>query len=289
VYTVPHNQIKYGYVYGLLEDHQITCAVVAPSLLRYLRPYFKEINLPALKYCILVGEASPLDLITEWANCIPNARIFDFYGPTEATIYCTYYEFKRDRKNKSLFGMLCIGKEMKGTLTIVVDESHNFLAQGEKGELCISGDQVSPGYWNNPERNARAFFEKEYDGKIERFYCTGDLSYRDNEGDLMLYGRLDSQAKIQGYRVELGEIEFHAREFLKGSNAVVITFTNHLGNTELAIFVEGQEAVVPALIDHIKSKVPAYMVPTKVIVQHQLPLNANGKVDKRKLKEKIVL
>jgi amino acid adenylation domain-containing protein len=289
VYTVPHNQIKYGYVYGLLEDHQLTCAVVAPSLLRYLRPYFKEIRLPTLTNCILVGEASPLDLITEWSNCIPNARIFDFYGPTEATIYCTYYEFKRDRENKALFGMLCIGKEMKGTVTIVVDESQNILPQGEKGELCISGDQVSPGYWNDAEKNSQSFFEKEYNGKMQRFYRTGDLSYRDNDGDLMLYGRLDSQAKIQGYRVELGEIEFHAREFLKGKNAVVITFANHLNNTELAIFVEGEEAIVPALIDHIKNKVPAYMVPTKVIAQHQLPLNANGKVDKKKLKEKIVL
>ena len=183
--------------------------------------------------------------------------------------------------------MLCIGKAMKGTTTLVIDDNLNILSDGKKGELCICGDQVSPGYWSNPEKNAQAFFEKQQEGKMERFYRTGDLSYRDNEGDLMLYGRLDSQAKIQGYRVELGEIEFHAREYLKGNNAVVLTFTNDIGNTELAIFIEGEEAIVPPLIDHIKAKVPPYMVPTKIIVQHQLPLNANGKVDKRKLKEKI--
>ena len=94
--------------------------------------------------------------------------------------------------------MLCVGKEMKGTTTVVIDDNFKILPDGEKGELCICGDQVSPGYWNSPEKNAQAFFEKSYSGKIERFYRTGDLCHRDNEGDLLLYGRLDSQAKIQG-------------------------------------------------------------------------------------------
>lgn len=287
VYTVPHHQIKYSYVYGLLEDHRISCAVVAPSLLRYLRPYFKEIDLPAMKYCLLVGEASPADLISEWANCVPRAGIYNFYGPTEVTIYCTYYKVKRDSEIKTLFGMLCIGKPMKNAKTIVIDEDLNILSNGEKGELCISGDQVSPGYWNNPGKNAKSFFEKEYDGKKERFYRTGDLCYCDNDEDLMMYGRLDSQAKIQGYRVELGEIEHHAREFLKGRNAVVLTFINSIGNAELAIFVEEKGTNTSLLIDYLKTKLPYYMIPVKIITEPELPLNSNGKIDKVKLKEKL--
>jgi len=287
VYTIPHDQIKYSYVFGLLEDHQLTFGAVAPSMLRYLKPYFGEINLPVLKYCILTGEASPVDLVHQWQKCVPNAQLFNFYGPTETTIYCTYYEIDRGGEIKSLYGMLSIGKPMKNVKAIVVDENCNVLPKGEKGELCICGEQVSPGYWNSPEKNAQAFFEKEWNALTERFYHTGDLCYIDKDDNLMLYGRLDSQAKIQGYRVELGEIEHHAREYLKGNNAVVLTFTNSIGNTELAIFVEGKEVDISALTDHLRNKVPPYMVPTKIAIEKEFPLNSNGKVDKRKLKEKM--
>jgi acyl-CoA synthetase (AMP-forming)/AMP-acid ligase II len=256
-------------------------------MLRYLKPYFEEINVPGLKYCILTGEASPIDLVQQWKKCIPKAEIYNFYGPTEATIYCTCYKINRSGEIKTLNGMLSIGKPMKNVEAIVIDENYNILSKGEKGELCVSGDQVSPGYWNSPEKNAEAFFEKEYHGIIQRFYHTGDLCYYDNEESLMLYGRLDSQAKIQGYRVELGEIEYHAREYLEGNNAVVITFTNYIGNTELALFIEGEKINTASLINYLKTKIPLYMIPTKIIMEHAFPLNANSKVDKRKLKEKI--
>ena len=134
VYTIPHDQIKYSYVFGLLEDHQLTFGAVAPSMLRYLKPYFGEINLPVLKYCILTGEASPVDLVHQWQKCVPNAQLFNFYGPTETTIYCTYYEIDRGGEIKSLYGMLSIGKPMKNVKAIVVDENCNVLPKGEKGE-----------------------------------------------------------------------------------------------------------------------------------------------------------
>ena len=103
----------------------------------------------------------------------------------------------------------------------------------------------------------------------------------------MLYGRLDSQAKIQGYRAELGEIEFHAREYLNGNNAVVLTFTNSIGNTELALFIEGAIINTIPLIDYMKTKLPFYMIPTKVLIEQEFPINTNSKVDKIKLKEKL--
>ena len=287
VYTVPHDQIKFSYSYGLLKDHQLTLAAVAPSMIRYLKPYFEEINLPAVKYFIFTGEASPADLVDEWRKSIPNAGIYNFYGPTETTIYCTYYKIKSDAKIKMLYGMLSIGRPMKNVTAIIIDENRNILSKGEKGELCICGQQVSPGYWNDPEKNIRAFFEKEYEGKLERFYHTGDLCYYDDDKSLMLYGRLDSQTKIQGYRVELGEIEHYTREYLKGNNAVVITYTNLIGNTELALFIEGNKIDTSSLIDYMRTKLPHYMIPSKIIVEPEFPLNSNGKVDKRKLKERL--
>lgn len=285
-YTIPHDQIKYSYVYGLLEDHELTFGAMAPSMIRYLRPYFDEINIPSMRYSILTAEASPVALIDEWATCIPNAEIFDFYGPTEATIYCTYNKYNRHGNNKQLNGMLSIGIQMPGLKAIIIDEEVNLLETPNlKGELCIAGDQVTPGYWKNPEKNKESFFEMDIDGIPTRFYKTGDSCYFDNDGDIMLAGRLDYQVKIQGYRIELGEIEYHAREFLCGQNAVAVAFNNQMGNTEIALFVEGSLNNEKELMVHLNSKMPFYMIPTRINVKPIFPINNNGKVDRNVLKQ----
>lgn len=287
-YTIPHDQIKYSYVFGLLDDHQLTFGAMAPSMIRYLRPYFNEINIPAFRYCILTAEASPLELVKEWSDCIPNAEIYDFYGPTEATIYCTYYKLPANNEAKQLNGMLSIGKPMNGLKAIIKDDNNKILEPGEKGELCISGPQLTPGYWNNAEKNMESFVELVYEGINQRFYKTGDLCYFDIDGDIMYSGRIDFQVKIQGYRVELGEIEHHAREFMRGQNAVAIAFENKTTNTEIALFIEGELDATKELTAYLKSKIPPYMIPTKIIGENIFPLNNNGKVDRNILKKLIV-
>ncbi len=286
-YTIPHDQIKYSYVYGLLEDQQMTFGAMAPSMIRYLRPYFDEINIPSMRYNILTAEASPVDLIVEWSKCIPNAEIFDFYGPTEATIYCTYQKFNRDGLNKQLNGMLSIGKAMPGLNAIIIDEDKKILRSNQKGELCVSGNQLTPGYWKNPQKNGESFFELEVDGAQKRYYKTGDSCYFDEDGDIMMAGRLDYQVKIQGYRIELGEIEFHAREFLKGQNAVAIAFNNQMDNTEIALFIEGIVIDEAMLLEYLNGKMPYYMIPTKILTESQFELNKSGKVDRFWLKNRI--
>lgn len=288
-YTIPHDQIKYSYVYGLLEDHKLTFGAMAPSMIRYLRPYFEEICLPEMRYNILTAEASPVDLVTEWSKCIPNAEIYDFYGPTETTIYCTYYKYVRNSVNKHINGMISIGKAMSGLTAVILDETRNILGANQKGELCISGGQLTPGYWNNPEKSAESFFEMEWRGTICRFYKTGDSCFFDNEGDIMYAGRLDFQVKIQGYRIELGEIEYHSREFLQGQNAVAIAFENKTGNTEIALFLESELTDTNILLEYLKSKMPYYMIPTKILNTKRIPLNVNGKIDRNILKNAIIL
>lgn len=283
-FTIPHDRIKYSYVYGLLEDHQLTFGAMAPSMIRYLRPYFDEINIPSMRYNILTAEASPLSLIDEWAKCIPYAEIYDFYGPTEATIYCTFNKYNKLGANKQLNGMLSIGKPMNGLNAIIVDEKKQLLGENQRGELCISGDQITPGYWQNAEKNAECFFELKEGNTIKRYYKTGDSCYFDNDGDIMLAGRLDYQVKIQGYRVELGEIEYHAREFLSGQNTVAIAYPAQNENMEIALFVEGEFTDKERLIDYLIRKVPSYMIPSKIIVKDIFPLNANGKTDRILLK-----
>lgn len=286
VYTIPHGQVKYVYASGLIEDHHITFGAMAPSMLRYLQPYFAEMDATSLKACILTAEACPVNLMEDWYNCATNTEIYDFYGPTEATIYCTYYKLTRGGNNKSLNGIISIGKPLANCVGLILDEQGNELPADEKGELCVAGDQVTKGYWKNDEKNASSFFYKEVNGKKMRFYHTGDLCYKDEDGDIMYSGRLDHQAKIQGFRVELGEIEYHAREYLK-KNAVCIAFDNEKCLTEIAMFIESTEFDAEDLLAYMRTKMPAYMIPTRLFFVPVFPLNSNDKTDKVKLKEMI--
>jgi amino acid adenylation domain-containing protein len=287
VYTIPHDQIKYSYVYGLLDDHQITFGAMAPSMIRYLRPYFKEIHFTSMRNNIITAEASPFDLIMEWSKCVPNADIYNFYGPTECTIYCTYQKFYRDGENKMVNGMLSIGKTLSGSSAIIIDKEKRLLGSDLSGELCISGEQLTPGYLNNNDKNNESFFFININGVAKRYYKTGDLAYIDTDGDIMLSGRLDYQVKIQGYRVELGEIEFHARTFLNGQNVIALDVANKIGSTEIALFIEGNLTDERRLIEYLKSKIPYYMVPTLIKTIKKFPLNTNGKLDRFILKEQL--
>jgi amino acid adenylation domain-containing protein len=286
VYTIPHDQIKYSYAYGLLGDHELTFGIFAPSMIRFLRPYFNEINLPKLRYCILTAEASPVDLVLEWSYCIPNASIYNFYGPTEATIYCTYYPVPGIADIKQANGMLCIGKVFDGIKAVILDEILQEVPRYVKGEMYISGKQLTRGYWANPEKNDECFVTFEHNGLSERYYKTGDLCFQDDDDDIMYCGRMDYQVKIQGYRIELGEIEFNAREIIGGRNAIAYTFEGSSGNQEIALCLEIDSIDQDFFLKALKSKLPNYMIPSKIFHFTEFPLNTSGKIDRNFIKNK---
>ena len=284
VYTVPYGQVKYIYAASLIQEHKITFGAMAPSMLTYLRPYFDEFDATSMKTTILTAEACPVDLMEEWYKCAKNTEIYDFYGPTEATIYCTYYKLSRDKQNLSQNGIISIGVPMANIQAIITKENGELVNGQEKGELCVAGGQVTPGYWKNEEKNTSSFFKK--DGV--RYYHTGDLCYWDESGNILYCGRIDQQAKIQGFRVELGEIEFHARAYYnKEYRVVAIAFDNTQGLTEIALFVESVEQDTKDLLDYLRSKMPHYMIPSRIIFEQQFPLNKSEKIDRTTLKKKL--
>lgn len=283
IYTIPKSKIKYNYIFELLDEHNLTVALMVPSILHYLRPYFNEIHAPSMKYNLFCGEALPLDVTQEWSHCLPNTEIFNVYGPTENTIFCTCYKFNRNTINKEYNGVLCIGKPMLGVEIIIVDEKNQLLPSGEKGELCLAGELLTPGYWKNEEKNNEVFFFTDCKGNSTRFYKTGDLCVEDKEGDIMYLGRIDFQTKIQGFRVELSEVEFHTKAFLGKINAVAIALTNKIGNTEIGLVFESEEFKTNELLDYLKTKMPAYMIPTQLKFVKTFPLNINGKTDRKAL------
>ncbi|PIA77533.1 hypothetical protein BFR04_08830 [Gaetbulibacter sp. 4G1] len=283
VYTIPKDEIKYSYIFELMEDHELTYSLMVPSILHYLRPYFDEINCPSMKFSLFCGEALPLDVTEEWSKCIPNATIANVYGPTECTIYCMDYTYKRNSENKTHNGVLTIGKNMLNTSTIIVDDDNNEVETGKEGELCLSGVQLTPGYWKNEKKNKQVFFDKHHNGKNTRFYRTGDLCCADKDGDVLYLGRVDFQAKIQGFRVELSEIEFHVKATLNKMNAVAVAFTNSIHNTEIGLVIESKPINTKELLDNLNEKLPKYMIPTQIKFADSFPLNSNGKTDRNKL------
>ena len=286
VYTVPRDQIKYLYAYKLMKDKQLTFVKMPPSTLSYLQPYFASIHLPYLRYCLMGGEAFPAKLAEQWSPCVPNAQIQNVYGPTEFTINSHIFNWDTaNSKKKSNHGIVSIGKCFGDSVAIVVNEKLQPLADHEKGELCLSGNQQTRGYWKDEPQTDKAFFILEEDGTKRRYYRTGDLVYRDSDGDYMFVGRLDSQVQVDGFRVELGEIEKHAIDFLEGSNLVAFANVNARNVTELFFFVESTSCKVESISDYLGKNLPAYMVPKKIITIRTFPKTAGGKINRTALKK----
>lgn len=291
VYTVPAIKTKYKQIFKLIDEQNITGALLVPSIIHFIRPYFPEIHSDNMKYCLFCGEALSTDLVEGWQQCIPNATILNAFGPTENTIFCTSYQLTNDKTggNKSFKDVLSIGRPFPGTYAIIASPDNAELPAGEKGELCLGGKQLTPGYWKNEQRNKEAFFPAKIDGKYIRFYKTGDLCFKDADGDIMYVGRIDTQVKIQGYRVELLEVEFYAKKYLETLNVVATTFSNSTGNIEIALIIESKMIDSSGLLDYMKEHLPSYMIPSRVLFESVFPYNNNGKIDRNSLKQSVQL
>lgn len=292
VYTVPKDCLKFAYIYDLLTEQELTIALMVPSMLKLLRPYFEEIECPKLKYSLFCGEALHADLIDLWKICVPNARIDNVYGPTENTIFCTYYTCLNNESMDSHNGVLSIGKSMANNDCKVFNDLYEVAQPNEIGELCLSGLQLTPGYLDNEELNRGAFFwHKDPDtGTQVRYYKTGDLCVELPNGNINFIGRKDSQVKIQGFRVELAEIEFQAKSGLDSfKNMVCILVEDKNENNEIVLMIEGQPFDLNVLRAHLKETLPWYMIPKDVLFMDSFPLNSSGKIDKRKIRSTLLL
>lgn len=285
IYTVPEDEIKYLYGYKLMEEHQITFIAIVPSTLSYLKPYFGEILLPSIKYSLVCGESFPIELADLWQKCVPNAAIINIYGPTEATVFTHWYHYKKGLNEKYYNGVMALGELVKNMQTIILDDDGKVVPDGERGELCISGDQLTKGYLKNTEKNTESFFSIFKNGIPFRYYRTGDIVYKDTDMCYFYVGRKDHQVKIQGHRVELGEIEKHARDITNTEKTIAVAHQNQFGNYQINLFTENSNIKQDLILEYLKTKLPYYMIPSNIILMNKLPLNNNGKIDRRALSE----
>jgi amino acid adenylation domain-containing protein len=243
----------------------------------------KPDGFPTLRWSLFCGEALPMALARAWQAAAPNSIVENLYGPTEATIAFTTYRLPKEI-DAALDAMetVPIGTPLPGQKVMVVDESGRPVRDGDAGELCLGGSQVAGGYWRAGEQTAKRFRAPvcaEAEGT--RWYRTGDLAVVSSEHGLIFRGRIDRQAKIRGYRVELQEVE-NAMRVAAGTDTVA-AIPWPLGEGGLANgivgFVAGSRESAVEIIERLGETLPAYMVPSEISDVAAWPLNANGKTD----------
>lgn len=278
--NVKINPFKY------LNEHKITHAAFVPSSLLIMKKMrlLKEGSLPFLKYICFCGETLPFDNALLIAKAAPNAKLENIYGPTEATVACTYFEFNKDTVELPEYtGSMPIGKAYDGMEVFLIDENLNIVNTGI-GQIVLSGRQLAKGYVNNETQTKEKFI------KINNkdCYLTGDLGRWVN-GELVFLGRNDAQVQIRGYRVEIYEIE-NAISKIENivSNAVIPTPVNGSTYENLTAFITSKGSIDTNQIKAVLAqKLPDYMVPNKYIILDNMPLNSNGKIDRNQLKNMI--
>lgn len=276
-------------LYQAFGSSGITAWVSTPSFAQMclIEKTFNEAMLPGLRRLLFCGETLAPEVAAQLLERFPQARVWNTYGPTEAT--CCTTSIDVDRGILARCSPLPVGYVKPSTRILIMDEAGQPVAAGEHGEIVIAGPNVSPGYLGQPDQNARSFFL--VDG--QRAYRTGDRGYFDNDM-LFFEGRMDNQIKLHGYRIELGDIEANLQALPGIRDAVVIPVLKQGKADSLAAFIILTEPHPISDFElglHLKQllgvRVPPYMVPRKFYRLEQFPMTPNGKADRRKLAESI--
>ncbi|EJL75039.1 amino acid adenylation enzyme/thioester reductase family protein [Variovorax sp. CF313] len=258
----------------LVRKHQITTLNFVPSMLQAFLAYEGIEATTKLKHIICGGEAMPAATQKEALQRLGGATLQNLYGPTETTIHVTQWTCRDDGSTQ-----VPIGRPISDTQAHVLDASLNEVPAGVAGELYLGGIHLARGYLRRAGLTAERFIATD---NGNRLYRTGDLVRWSNEGQLEYLGRIDHQVKVRGFRIELGEIEAQLQAQPEVREAVVVANEGPSG-ARLVAYVSGQGIDTAALRERLGEALPDYMVPSVLMVLDALPLNANGKVDRKAL------
>lgn len=235
-----------------------------------------------LEKILFCGEVMPTSQLNIWRRAIPNAMYANLYGPTEITDVCTYFIVDREFCNNE---SLPIGVPCRNTEIMVLNKRDEAVSDGEIGELCVRGTCLSYGYYRNPEKTAAAFTQNPLNDKYpEKIYRTGDLVRFNDYGELLYIGRKDYQIKHMGHRIELGEIEVAASGYTDIKQSCALYDAE---KQRIVLFISAKDIDKSELYQYLKTCLPHYMLPALIVDLQNLPLNANGKIDRLKLKENL--
>lgn len=271
-----------------INKHKITVWFSVPSLAAIMQKnkFLKPESMPSLRWSLFCGEGLLQSTAEAWQQAAPNAILENLYGPTELTIACSAHRWDPlTSPRQCVNGMVPIGQIYPGLEAVIVDEDGQVLPKNAKGELCIAGAQTFAGYWRAPElTEAQTIMRTDDNGNAVRYYRTGDIAQLNGEGNYICHGRRDHQIKLNGYRIELAEIEAMLRN-LGCAEAVALPWPAH-SHEKIVAFVSGM-ADGAQIYDAVRQRLPAYMVPAQIHAVAAMPLTPNGKIDRNALKQKL--
>lgn len=265
----------------LLEKKQVTTLIWAVSALCILssRGILEKAAPSKIKKVIFSGEIMPVAQYNIWRRTYPNAMFVNVYGPTEITCNCTYCILEQEYEEEEC---LPIGKAFPNERVFLLSEQDVLIDDSmEKvvGEICVSGTAVTAGYYNSAKETQKHFMQNPLNDKYnEIIYRTGDLAFYNEKRELCFLGRKDFQIKHMGHRIELSEIERVLYSLDKVKQACCIFY-----NEEIIAFIVADGVDKKMISGELRKKIPQYMIPSKMMVVFELPLNNNGKIDRNYL------
>lgn len=270
---------KVQVILDIIQDNQVGIIKLTPTHLKLI----EEIDgtNSSIRRFIVGGENLPTQLAKRiYENFGQNVKIFNEYGPTETVVGCMIYLY--DPK-KTIQESVPIGVPADNVQLYLLDSSMQPIPVGSIGEMYIAGDGVAKGYFNRPELTEEKFIDNPFRPGT-KMYRTGDLAKWLPDGNMEYLGRIDHQVKIRGHRIEMGEIEARLTQHEWIKEAVVIAEKDDSGQNVLyAYIVSEQELTVSELREHLGSTLPSYMIPSFFVRLEEIPLTANGKVERKKL------
>lgn len=243
----------------------------------------EEHTFPKLKKIFFAGEAMYGKHLNIWKEYHPNCTYINLYGPTEVTVDSTYYIVDRDFKDNEV---VPIGRNCDNKATFILNENDEILVGKVQGELAVRGTGVALGYYNNKEKTDEVFIQNpQHNHYKDLIYKTGDFVRINDFGEIEFIGRKDFQVKHMGNRIELGEIEAAVYGLPEVKHAACVYDAK---NEKIVLYYTSDSEILPAkFLKELAVNLPKYMFPNRFIHLTEMPLNANGKVDKKAFKAKL--
>ena len=280
VEVIPANQLMAPARF--ITERQLTVWSSVPSIAAFMKRMrmLKPAAFPSIRYSVFAGEALAYPLAEAWREAAPFSLVENLYGPTEATVYCIGATVGPDFPPTPGRNTVPSGFPLPGLDGAILDEALNLLPAGKEGQLAISGGQIAQGYFNDPELTRQRF--PTINGKT--WYLTGDLARKDERGIFHHLGRIDNQVKVLGQRVELEEIEAHLRAVSGAEDVAAVPWPIQDGSVAgVVAFTRKVSKTQDELHEALRRALPPYMVPRRIYQLEALPLNPNGKIDRKAL------
>ncbi len=269
-----------------IDRHGLTLLEAVPAVIRGLLDAAADAatTLASLRWLLPTGEALPASLANDWLMRFPDIPMMNAYGPAECADDVAFHPI-RSTLDPAL--PVPIGRPTANNELLILDDAGRLLPPGITGEIGIGGAGVGCGYWHDEARTRESFVEHPLTPGA-RFYRSGDLGRWREDGTIEYLGRKDFQVKVRGHRIELGEIESHLEQHPQVKAAAVVAPENRLGERQLVgywVARDGSESA-PDLSQWLAAQLPAYMVPSLLQKLPEMPLNPNGKIDRRALTDR---